>query len=233
MLRRIRAIAYKRGYRPKPGTLLYSPSLSLIYGWRDSGGLLSQQHPAFIEVTDYEGHDFTKIKGVDFDGDTVLKFGPDQMVSQHPDISELEKIYKSATYGIQQASEIIKTNLTPAFNAFWNTALMDPEVRLAYWEAYVQDEESSNPWPVGTDAWHEWNLHGKSCGHFETHIKGPRGEEWVGVMYGPTSFVWSRQKAGKDVSTLLSESWNHPPELWAIESWLPKELLEADVATDA
>lgn len=27
---------YKRGYRPKPGTILYSPSLAFRYAWTDS-----------------------------------------------------------------------------------------------------------------------------------------------------------------------------------------------------
>lgn len=31
---------YGRGHRPKPGTWLYSPSLDLVYRWRDANRVL-------------------------------------------------------------------------------------------------------------------------------------------------------------------------------------------------
>jgi hypothetical protein len=45
-MRHLRRLVYKLGFRPKRGNPLYSPSLSLICGWRDRGGLLVQQELA-------------------------------------------------------------------------------------------------------------------------------------------------------------------------------------------
>jgi hypothetical protein len=36
LVHRIRAAAYKRGHRPAPGSILYSPSLALIYAFADA-----------------------------------------------------------------------------------------------------------------------------------------------------------------------------------------------------
>ncbi len=32
----LRRRAYRKGKRPRPGTLLYSPSLDMLYAWKDA-----------------------------------------------------------------------------------------------------------------------------------------------------------------------------------------------------
>lgn len=35
---RVKARLYRLGFRPRPGSVFYSPSLSLIYAWKDRTG---------------------------------------------------------------------------------------------------------------------------------------------------------------------------------------------------
>lgn len=201
-MRRIRSWVYRLGFRPKQGNPFHSPSLALVYVWKDRGGLLSQQ----------------KLSGTDFDGDTVLHFDTERVVSQHPDIPDM---IKSMTWN--------PNPIVPFDEALSYSAADILAVNSSYGKTFnVSVKARVNPWVAGTDEWHEFNLHGRSWGHVETTNEDDRDIYMDGVVYGATHFIWDAQKAIMWVDELISEKMSGDSEDDGIiytYDWLPSELM--------
>lgn len=173
--------------------------------------------------------DFSKIGEVK----PISIFGPDRMVSRHPDIPD-QINWMAYNHGEIERFEPYKRSyiVTPRKHGRSKAMLEEIAYNLRYGRgsvAYVGPgmtiTERRNPWPVGTDAWHLWNLHGDTIGHAERLTEGPQGLEGVFRVYTPSQFIWDRQKAAEGVSTVLGDQIHVDSHVSIIDQWLPKELL--------
>jgi hypothetical protein len=214
VIRRLRAFVYKRGYRPKPGNPLYSPSLDIVYSVPErfqnlNFGPIVPYYPPEIAPT---------LKKSTHDSDSAFDFSLTSLGTRFDEaaVAELKKSMARVSRQMMEASRGIAASLTPMFTAFWEKSMKDPEVRLAYWTDVMMDRSSDNPWPIGTDAWHEYNLHGRSIGHIKSI-----GDTFVhlsvdAMIYKPTDFLYDAEKVLESVRTA------YPGQKHLY--WIPEEL---------
>jgi hypothetical protein len=224
MIRRIRKFVYKAGFRPKLGNPFHSPSLDMIYAAKKG---------------------FVHLKGTDFDGETDLVVGDKIMQFKNyrtdgfPDFNQIaDEIMNPISVFGNPEMKVYKPHYLVTPRKHGRSAAMRDTIahNMAYGKgtvAYVGPsmtiKERPNPWPIGTDAWHLWNLRGNSWGHAETHIKGRRSDEWVFMVYTAGSFHYDAQTVENDVRTVfeaIERGVGAPVEgIWTFLLDVPEELL--------
>lgn len=253
MIGRIRRVVYKAGFRPKQGSPFYSPSLALIYGAKESfvhlkgtdfdGDTvlkLGEMKPISIFGPDQMTSRHPDIP--DQEKWMALNEGPIEPYSSPlMDLAKESGVpYTDLVYAsMGKIGENFRRWAIVTSRKHGRTQAMMKEIEhnlrygkgsVAYIGPGMTIRRRPNPWPVGTDAWHLWNLRGNAYGHAETHVKGHRSDEWVMMVYTAGQFVYDAQKAANDVRTVREMIAIHaglsPDEVSMAHFTVPEELLE-------
>lgn len=257
VISRIRRLVYKAGFRPKLGNPFHSPSLDMIYAAKKGFVHLKGQDfdgKTFLKLGEMKpisifGPDQVASRHPDIpDQVKWMALNEGEIELYEPEYSDLW--YKAQETGIpyselvhRSIDKIIENTRAKPFmiqlpRKQGRTKMMEEMIKhnlqygkgsVAYVGPSMTIKERPNPWPIGTDAWHLWNLRGNSWGHSESVRNGLQGLEWVMVVYTAGAFYYNAQKATNDVRTAkegMSERLGIPVDgVWTFLLEVPEELL--------